>query len=104
MVCCLRFSMDIVRADFPINWRAATSSTETNSGRIVCAREIVINSEIGIASGAPMISHLGRPARGADSVNQEVEEEIDMPIYEYTCQKCGRHLEVMQKMSDKPLT
>jgi len=27
-----------------------------------------------------------------------------MPIYEYTCQKCGRHLEVMQKMSDKPLT
>jgi len=36
-------------------------------------------------------------------MNQEV-EEIDMPIYEYTCQKCGRHLEVMQKMSDKPLT
>src|SRR5262245_4168624 len=27
-----------------------------------------------------------------------------MPIYEYTCQKCGHHLEVMQKMSDKPLT
>ena len=27
-----------------------------------------------------------------------------MPIYEYTCQKCGRHLEVLQKMSDKPLT
>src|SRR5215467_14512906 len=27
-----------------------------------------------------------------------------MPIYEYTCQKCGSHLEVMQKMSDKPLT
>jgi putative FmdB family regulatory protein len=27
-----------------------------------------------------------------------------MPIYEYTCQKCGRNLEVMQKMSDKPLT
>jgi putative FmdB family regulatory protein len=27
-----------------------------------------------------------------------------MPIYEYTCQKCGRHLEVIQKMSDKPLT
>jgi putative FmdB family regulatory protein len=27
-----------------------------------------------------------------------------MPIYEYSCQKCGRHLEVMQKMSDKPLT
>lgn len=26
-----------------------------------------------------------------------------MPIYEYTCQKCGHHLEVMQKMSDKPL-
>jgi putative FmdB family regulatory protein len=42
-------------------------------------------------------------ARGADSVNQGV-EKIDMPIYEYSCQKCGRHLEVMQKMSDKPLT
>jgi putative FmdB family regulatory protein len=27
-----------------------------------------------------------------------------MPIYEYTCQKCGHHLEAMQKMSDKPLT
>src|SRR5262245_404880 len=27
-----------------------------------------------------------------------------MPIYEYTCQKCGRHLEALQKMSDKPLT
>jgi putative FmdB family regulatory protein len=26
-----------------------------------------------------------------------------MPIYEYTCQKCGHHLEVMQKMSDRPL-
>jgi putative FmdB family regulatory protein len=49
---------------------------------------------------------LGNPlatARGTDSVNQGV-EKIDMPIYEYTCQKCGRHLEVMQKMSDKPLT
>lgn len=27
-----------------------------------------------------------------------------MPIYEYVCEKCGHHLEVMQKMSDKPLT
>src|SRR5215510_395904 len=27
-----------------------------------------------------------------------------MPIYEYSCQKCGHHLEIMQKMSDKPLT
>ena len=26
-----------------------------------------------------------------------------MPIYEYACQKCGHHLEVMQKMSDAPL-
>jgi putative FmdB family regulatory protein len=26
-----------------------------------------------------------------------------MPIYEYTCQKCGAHMEVMQKISDKPL-
>ena len=26
-----------------------------------------------------------------------------MPIYEYVCDKCGHHLEVMQKMSDKPL-
>ncbi len=27
-----------------------------------------------------------------------------MPIYEYVCQKCKHHLEIMQKMSDKPLT
>ena len=26
-----------------------------------------------------------------------------MPIYEYSCQKCGEHMEVMQKISDKPL-
>ena len=26
-----------------------------------------------------------------------------MPIYEYVCEKCGKHLEVMQKMSDAPL-
>jgi len=27
-----------------------------------------------------------------------------MPIYEYTCQKCNAHVEVMQKISDKPLS
>lgn len=27
-----------------------------------------------------------------------------MPIYEYVCEKCGHHLEVLQKMSDAPLT
>ena len=27
-----------------------------------------------------------------------------MPIYEYECLKCGNHMEVMQKMSDEPLT
>ncbi len=27
-----------------------------------------------------------------------------MPIYEYSCQKCGQHMEVMRKISDKPLT
>jgi putative FmdB family regulatory protein len=26
-----------------------------------------------------------------------------MPIYEYACTKCGHQLEVMQKISDKPL-
>lgn len=26
-----------------------------------------------------------------------------MPIYEYTCSKCGKTIEVIQKMSDKPL-
>jgi putative FmdB family regulatory protein len=26
-----------------------------------------------------------------------------MPIYEYTCHKCGAHLEVMQRITDKPL-
>ena len=27
-----------------------------------------------------------------------------MPIYEYKCQSCGQHIEVMQRMSDDPLT
>lgn len=27
-----------------------------------------------------------------------------MPIYEYECEKCGNHVEVLQKMGDKPLT
>ena len=27
-----------------------------------------------------------------------------MPIYEYVCQKCGHQLEVIQKLSDKPLS
>ncbi|MDH3392585.1 MAG: zinc ribbon domain-containing protein [Desulfobulbaceae bacterium] len=27
-----------------------------------------------------------------------------MPIYEYECQKCKKAVEVMQSMSDKPLT
>lgn len=27
-----------------------------------------------------------------------------MPIYEYACVKCGHELEVMQKITDKPLT
>src|SRR5262247_4010538 len=26
-----------------------------------------------------------------------------MPIYEYECSKCGQTIEVLQKMSDKPL-
>jgi len=26
-----------------------------------------------------------------------------MPIYEYSCAKCGKTIEVLQKMSDKPL-
>jgi putative FmdB family regulatory protein len=27
-----------------------------------------------------------------------------MPIYEYECKRCSAHTEVMQKVSDKPLT
>ena len=27
-----------------------------------------------------------------------------MQIYEYECAKCGHHLEIMQKMSEEPLT
>lgn len=27
-----------------------------------------------------------------------------MPIYEYTCQKCKAHVEILQKITDKPLT
>ena len=26
-----------------------------------------------------------------------------MPIYEYSCKKCGKHIEIIQKFSDKPL-
>jgi putative FmdB family regulatory protein len=26
-----------------------------------------------------------------------------MPIYEYICEKCGSHIEVIQKVSDAPL-
>lgn len=26
-----------------------------------------------------------------------------MPIYEYSCRKCGAHVEAMRKISDKPL-
>jgi len=26
-----------------------------------------------------------------------------MPIYEYRCEKCGSHIEVIQKISDPPL-
>lgn len=26
-----------------------------------------------------------------------------MPIYEYRCEKCGSHIEVIQKLSDPPL-
>lgn len=26
-----------------------------------------------------------------------------MPIYEYICEKCGSHIEAMQKVSDAPL-
>jgi putative FmdB family regulatory protein len=28
---------------------------------------------------------------------------VPMPIYEYECSKCGKTIEVIQKMSDKPL-
>ena len=27
-----------------------------------------------------------------------------MPIYEYACQKCKAHIEILQKITDKPLT
>ena len=35
------------------------------------------------------------------SIREAVEKF--MPIYEYTCKKCGAHMEAMQKISDKPL-
>jgi putative FmdB family regulatory protein len=40
------------------------------------------------------------------SEDKDLQEELkaSMPIYEYVCQKCGHHLEIMQKMSDKPLS
>ncbi len=27
-----------------------------------------------------------------------------MPIYEYNCKKCGKHHEIMQKITESPLT
>jgi len=27
-----------------------------------------------------------------------------MPIYEYACRKCNAHIEILQKLTDKPLT
>jgi putative FmdB family regulatory protein len=27
-----------------------------------------------------------------------------MPIYEYACRKCNAHIEILQKLADKPLT
>ncbi len=27
-----------------------------------------------------------------------------MPIYEYSCQKCQAHIEILQKITDQPLT
>jgi putative FmdB family regulatory protein len=29
--------------------------------------------------------------------------EVVLPLYEYRCRKCGRHLEKIQKFSDPPL-
>jgi putative FmdB family regulatory protein len=40
----------------------------------------------------------------SEDKNLQEESEASMPIYEYVCQKCGHHLELMQKMSDKPLS
>ena len=37
-------------------------------------------------------------------IRPRTEGEKGMPIYEYSCKKCGAHMEVMQKVSDKPLT
>jgi len=33
-----------------------------------------------------------------------IDEEFDMPIYEYRCADCGHELEAIQKFSDEPLT
>jgi putative FmdB family regulatory protein len=35
--------------------------------------------------------------------NQLAGEKTFMPIYEYECKKCKAHIEVLQKMTDKPL-
>src|SRR4029450_13726765 len=32
------------------------------------------------------------------------EAEFTMPIYEFRCKKCNNHIEVFQKLSDKPPT
>ena len=60
---------------------------------------------------SPDASH--RPARRHDGLKRRPFDRIiahfadqpttRMPIYEYQCQKCGHHLEALQKISDKPL-
>jgi len=31
-------------------------------------------------------------------------KEVKLPLYEYACTKCGKHIEKIQKFSDAPLT
>jgi putative FmdB family regulatory protein len=44
--------------------------------------------------------------RGLDSTQAKIlsKECNDMPIYEYQCEACGHQHEVLQKISDDPLT
>jgi putative FmdB family regulatory protein len=37
-------------------------------------------------------------------IQSVLQEEIEMPIYEYECSDCGQIEEAVQKISDAPLT
>jgi putative FmdB family regulatory protein len=46
----------------------------------------------------------GGAAAAAIAAHPRSSREPAMPTYEYACTDCGKHVEVVQSMSDEPLT